>query len=479
MNPKELPLHHWTRRIWLAGLAALLQPAWLPAQVNISGFVRDSLAGTPFKGASVQLVPSATPWATGRTIKTDSIGRYAFAAVPPGRYLIGFQHPRLDTLGMDAVSRTLDVSAAVPILRADLALPSGQTFVTTLCGARTDSTGAVIGRVLNADEDVALSGGTVVVRWAELRVDNGGIRPVPKQVVVAFGSDGRYVACGVPTDAPFQLQARTGAVPAGDSASRPSTSGEIEVSFPPKVPLVHRNLLIATAPPGVAATAAATTPSGNSRLSGRVIAADGTPVPNARVAVKGTTLVATADSSGAFRIGGIAAGTRALEVTALGYTPMRTSADFRPNRETTITIPFGAKVATLGSVKVTGAAADRSGFQKRRTAGIGYFLDANTIEQRGAMNVAMALQTAPSLRVNGADTQNPGRPRISGRNQCTPTVYMDGLLLRGGLADVDDVLTVRRVGGIEVYANPSEAPPQYASRSDCATILVWTRAYVP
>jgi len=296
-------------------------------------------------------------------------------------------------------------------------------------------------------------------------------------VVVAFGSDGRYVACGVPTDAPLLVQARTAAASSTDTTSRRATSGEIEVTFPPKVPLLHRNLLIATTAP--VAAASATAPSGNSRLSGRIIAADGSPVPNARIAVQGTDLAATADTNGAFRVAGVSAGTRAIEVTALGYIPVRSSADFRPNRETTITIPIGAKVATLGSVKVTSTAVDRSGFMKRRAQGVGYFLDANTIEQRGAMNVAMALQTAPSLRVNGADTQNPGRPRISGRGYCAPTVYMDGLLMRDGLTDVDDLLTVRRVGGIEVYANPSEAPPQYVGKSDCATILVWTRAYVP
>lgn len=465
----------WRRTVRMACLTAGLAPLVLTAQTNVSGIVRDSLRAAPFKGATVQLVSSATPWATGRTMRTDSIGRFAFPAVPAGRYLLGFQHPRLDSLGMDAISRTIDVTASVPILRADLALPSGRTFVTTLCGARTDSTGAMIGRVFNADEDVALTGGSVVVRWAELRVDVGGVRRVPQQVVVSFGSDGRYVACGVPTDAPLLVQARTGAATAPDTAGRRETSGEIEVRFTPKIPLLHRDLLIATTVPVATATAAV----GSARLSGRIIASDGTPVPAARVSVQGTEIVVTADSNGAFRAAGVPAGTRALEVTAIGYAPVRTAADFRPNRETAITIPIGVKVATLGAVKVTGAGVDRSGFMKRRAEGVGYFLDANTMEQRGAQNVAMALQAAPSLRVNGADAANPGRPRISGRGYCAPTVYMDGLLMRDGLTGVDDLLTIRRVGGIEVYANPSEAPPQFVSRSSCATILVWTRAYVP
>ncbi len=452
------------------------QPALLAAQTNISGIVRDSLAGRPFMGATVQLVPSATPWATGRTMKTDSIGRYAFAGVLPGRYVLGFQHPRLDSLGMDAVSRTVEVSKAVPILRADLALPSGRTFVTTLCGARTDTTtGALIGRVFNADDGASLIGGNVVVRWAELRIDNGGVRSVPQQVVVSFGGDGRYVACGVPTDAPLQVQARTGSATATDPAAKLVTSGEIEVTFTPQIPLLHRDLLIAT--PVADSTLAA---ANAARLSGRVIAADGTPVSGARIAVHGTTIAVTADSNGAFRASGIPPGTRALDVTAIGYAPARASADFRPNREAAITVRIGGKVATLGAVKVTGTSgADRGGFLARRARGVGYFLDANTMEQRGAQSVSQALQTAPSLRGNGFDTANPTRPRISGRGNCTPTVYLDGLPMRDGLGGVDDLVTIRRVGGVEVYANPAEAPPQYASRSSCATVLVWTRSYVP
>ena len=125
-----------------AGCTVLvLLPMRLMAQTNISGFVRDSLAGKPLVGAVIQLVPSATPWAVGRSVKSDSIGRFAIDSVAPGQYLFGFQHARLDSLGLDAVSKTLQVDKAIRFLRADLALPSGRTFVTMLCGPRSDSSG--------------------------------------------------------------------------------------------------------------------------------------------------------------------------------------------------------------------------------------------------------------------------------------------------------------------------------------------------
>ncbi len=463
---------------WMACMVAIMLPGVLQSQTSITGFVRDSLTNAPLGGASIQLVPSATPWAAGRMVKSDSIGRFRIDTVAPGQYLIGFQHPRLDSLGLDAVNRTIDVDKVIRYQRVDLALPSGRTFVTTLCGARADSTGVVIGRVFSADDAVSLSGGSVVVRFAQMRIDNGGVRRVQAQVLAPFGSDGRYVACGIPTDAPVLAQARTGV---GESLGRLGISGEVELTFTPKVPLIHHDLLIApraadsVGAPRPAVTLART---GSARLTGRVISADGKPVSGARVSIQDTDIFTTSDSSGAFRAAGLPIGSRAVDVIAIGYAPARASADLRANRDASMTVNIGARITTLGSVKVV-ATPDRSGFIKRRATGNGYFLDATMIDQRGAQNVAMALTMAPGLRGNGFDTANPTRPRISGRSNCTPSAYLDGMQIRDGLGGVDDLLTIRRVGGIEVYSNPAEAPAQFRGDGNCAVIVVWTKAYVP
>lgn len=474
----------WARG--LTGALPALLPAVLAAQTNISGFVRDSLSGRPLAGAIIQLIPSATPWAAGRLVRSDSIGRYSIDTVAPGQYLIGFQHPRLDSLGLDAVNRTLEIVSGIKYQRADLALPSGRSFVTMLCGARGDSTGAVIGRVTNANDDTPVTNGNVVVRFAQMRVDNGGVRRVPAQVISPVGADGKYVVCGVPTDAPILAQARSGT---GAETGKLGMSGEVELSFAPRVPLLHRDLLIpmrdtvatAVATGGAApassprATVART---GTARLSGRVTSSDGKPASGVRVSVQDTDISATTDSSGAFRLSGLPSGTRTVEVTAIGYTPARAAADLRPVRETVIALAVGAKVTTLGAVNVT-ATPDRAGFSKRRATGNGYFLDAKTIEQRGSLNVANALITAPSLRGNGFSTSDPTRPRISGRNNCTPSAYLDGQQIPDGLTGIDDMLTVRRVGGIEVYSNATEAPAQFRGSGNCAVVVVWTRSYVP
>jgi hypothetical protein len=370
------------------------------------------------------------------------------------------------------------VDKAVRVMRADLALPSGRTMVTTLCGARADSTGAVIGRVFSADDAVSLTGGSVVVRFSQMRIDNGGVRRASMQVLAPFTTDGRYVACGIPTDAPILVQARTGA---GESLGRLGISGEVELTFAPKVPLVHHDLLIAPRAAdsaGAPRAAVVLAKTGTARLSGRVISADGKPVSGARVTIQDTDISTTTDSAGAFRAAGLPIGSRAVEVIAIGYAPVRASADLRANRDASVTVNIGVKMATLGAVKVV-AKPDRSGFAARRAIGNGYFLDTNQIDQRGALNVGSLLATAPSLRGNGYDTANPTRPIISGRNNCRPNAYLDGMQIRDGIGGVDDLLTIRRVGAIEVYSSPSEAPAQFRGDGSCAVIVVWTKAYVP
>ena len=203
---------------WTGCVLGITLPALLSAQSSISGFVRDSLAGTPLGGATIQLVLSATPWIAGRMAKSDSIGRYRIDSVPAGQYLIGFTHPRLDSLGLDAVNKTIEVDKAIRYQRVDLALPSGRSFVASLCGARTDSTGAIIGRVFSADDGTPITAGSVVVKFAKMRIDAGGVRRVQQQVLAPFGEDGRYVACGIPTDAPvLHKRARAPARHSADS----------------------------------------------------------------------------------------------------------------------------------------------------------------------------------------------------------------------------------------------------------------------
>ncbi|MEO7822498.1 MAG: carboxypeptidase-like regulatory domain-containing protein, partial [Gemmatimonadaceae bacterium] len=68
---------------------------------TISGVVHDSIARQPLGGATIQLVTDSLPRFI-RAAVSDSLGRFALGDVPPGRYKLGFLHPLLDSLGVDA-----------------------------------------------------------------------------------------------------------------------------------------------------------------------------------------------------------------------------------------------------------------------------------------------------------------------------------------------------------------------------------------
>src|SRR5687768_3451105 len=135
---------------------------------SITGIVFDSVAGRPLVGATVQ-VTGAAGAVMGRTASavTDTAGRYTVANVAPGRYVAGFFHDALDTLGLVGEPRAVDVSETPAIL--DLATPSPRTISGTICGtnAVADSLGMLIGHIYRSGTSSPISGATVTVEWGE------------------------------------------------------------------------------------------------------------------------------------------------------------------------------------------------------------------------------------------------------------------------------------------------------------------------
>jgi hypothetical protein len=475
----------------------------------VAGAVRDSLAGGALAGATVQLVPQAAPSSPGLVVTTDSAGRYRLAGVAPGRYLLGVVHARLDSLGFELPPRVLDVPSldVAPLdvpsrgtppgraaeVRADLAVPSARTLAAALCGGPSrDSTGALIGRVLDAATGGPLVGAVVTVRWGEVRVDARGVRRVIQGVREAAGEGGRFAACGVPADVPVSVQARVEpAAGAGAGATRGAASGAIEVSLDAATPLRYRDLLVDPlagaepgAPPptpesGEPLSSSGSVPArrrGRARLAGRVLRPDGQPLEGARVMVRGTGFgdsLAVTTADGRYHLDGLPAGTHPVEVVALGYTPARGAADLRPGAVATFDVTVGKRVNTLQSVSVYAAAPRATTeFARRRRLGIGHFLTGDDVARRHPSFLGDALVSVPGLRMAG--TTPTGRPILRGRFNCAPAFYLDGFRVEGGSAEVDSWVRVSDVAGVEMYGNSLEAPVQYRNFG-CATVLVWTK----
>ena len=465
----------------LALAAAIGAVAPLMAQTVVTGQVTDSLAGRPFAGASVQLVPAAAPWSVGHATISDSAGRFRLDSVAAGTYTFGFTHPRLDSLGVDAITRTVTVGANVTSLDVSLALPGATTLARAFCGVRNDTTGVVFGRVRDAGTNVGSAGARVTARWGELVLGQRDIRPVTSQVSARSAEDGRYVLCGVPVDVAVSLQvsdANSAAVT--QEPARRSASGAIEVSFPDGTPVLHRDLLLATARESASVTATA-------RLTGTVVSPDGVPVPGARARIgDGATVSnqAVTDSLGGFTLAGVPAGTQTLQVIAIGFSPTRVAVDLQPGVSAVVTVRMRERVTTLEPVKVYGVLSRdaREYAARAQRGGAGFFMTGDDVRKRGQQLVSAALLRAPGLRL--LDTQF-GRPVIGGAFRCTPRFFLDGWEIAND--EIDRFISPETLGGIEVYRQAAEVPPTLMrglllspeGREPCSFVFLWSRAVVP
>jgi Carboxypeptidase regulatory-like domain len=295
----------------------------------------------------------------------------------------------------------------------------------------------------------------------------------------------------VPSETPVQLRA------APRTAATTLASGAIEVRLSATTPLLHRDLFVAarvvantTSALSMADSGAAATtevkdtstgrPRGRARLVGVVRGAGNAPLANARVRVPDADVEVATASDGSFRLSGLPAGTVAVEVIAIGYAPLRTSADLRAGTDRSVQVALTKPVATLDAVRVFSAVQkDRAGFAARRKKGLGYFINADEARMNGALNVATALLMAPSMRSTG----------LRGRGGCRPMIYLDGVPFAGDIPQIDDEAPFASIGGIEVYSNPADLPAQFgspgnrtnqqANEGGCAVVIVWTKGFVP
>src|SRR5690349_7243393 len=92
--------------------SAAQTPSTHPASAGaVSGVVRDSISREPLAGAVVQLVSADGVAREGKTVMSDSAGRFTIADVAEGRYALGFFHPMLDSLGLEPSLREVSVPA--------------------------------------------------------------------------------------------------------------------------------------------------------------------------------------------------------------------------------------------------------------------------------------------------------------------------------------------------------------------------------
>ena len=460
------------------------------AIATVSGTVFDSLARAPLRDASVQLVPANNPAGFARTATSDSLGRFTLTEIPDGVYTLGFFHPMLDSLGLQAPLREVFVGGQRPVT-ADLAIPSAARLRLAICGKPTsaDSGAVVAGVVRHAADGEPAESVTVRGEWLELAFTKGGVIRRMPGIVTKTGKSGWFAICNVPSLGTVLLSANRG----GDSTDL------IEVHIPAEG--VARRELYLGKTQSLTGRDTRVTEAGNRmhvgdvRLSGTVVAAaDGRPLADALVSITEGPQT-RANGRGEWTFTNAPAGTRMIEVRALGYYPVRSPVHVVPGAEP-LRIALPTLKAVLDTVRVRAARynRDRSGFSERAHTGPGRYLTPADIARRPATFTSDLFRMIPGLRIGFAtDTLfsdmvlqiDPNELRavdkrvlmrgIAG-DWCAPAIYLDGIHMPSLDADaIDAWIRPEKVAGVEIYSEAT-VPSQFErARSGCGTVVIWKK----
>jgi hypothetical protein len=448
-----------------------------PKFAYLQGTALDSIHGEPLASALIQAE------GTSRIAISDSLGRFLLDSIPPGVHRILVDHALLDTLGITLVTDTMRFAAG-EITHTTLAVPSAEHLTSLFCKSRMAlGPGALVGRVREPDTDVPAVGARVSLVWYDADIPGlpSGLKikkaPRVREAIVA--ADGTYRLCGLPATFEGKLQAQRKDGGATAEVSISQTEGLLALRSVSVAPLPK---LATTADTGAVTTY--TAPKGSARITGRVLAAGGVPVANARVSLMGGSQATQTKANGEFFLDSLPAGTQSLVVRSFGYKPTEVPVELSSRAPQRVAVQLGVYVPELTAVEVVSKREDglqKVGFTgRKRNSASGNFMDSEQIEKRHASLFTDLMRTVPGIRVNLVNNRAMLVSSRSTSNDGCVNVYVDGgpwQQLDAG--DLDSFIRPDEVAAIETY-QANQVPVQFggSSSASCTTIVVWTKTRV-
>ena len=216
----------------------------------------------------------------------------------------------------------------------------------------------------------------------------------------------------------------------------------------------------------------------SSHIVGRIVARQThEPLASAQVAVVGTERTTTADSSGQFTLAGLGPGTVRIEIRAVGYAPGFWRIPLSSRQVVTRVFELDPLPYQLPEVVVKGrqplALRRYADFERRRRAGMGYFLTQERIERANPSALIDVLVTVRGVEQVCLSNDCVAK-MVRSPPGCYPQYYLDG---QESSAYFARHVPPRDVRGVEIYRGSSETPGEFlGSNSGCGVIAIWTRS---
>ena len=436
---------------------------------RLEGRVIDSVHARPSDGTSVFAIRAAPPDHSDGA-KPDERGRYRIDSLPAGRYVVELTSPFLDSLELALRPREVTIEAG-RTAHLDFAIPSGKTLRAAACPGLIlpAGTGAVVGRVVDAESGAPIPDAHVTVAWRELSFDRTTIQATSaeRRGEVRTDSLGRYRMCGVPTGQWLALQLqhldRAGSeVPLVVSDSVGFVVRHLSLSVTGSRPLVAENASPSdtTTPPPLTGTAS---------LTGVVRGPGGIAVAEARLRVLGTNGVAVSDTAGRYTLTDLPSGTQILEVKRIGYLLLQLPVELRGGRTSSQDLQL-RRIVTLDSMKVLARRTLYRDFERnRKTNAFGRFLSEEDIERRHATEAGDLVRGVPGFYVSGYGYDARVKSlRGAALGGCSANIVIEGMEYQ----DIN-LLSPSSIGAMEFYREGEPGPVEY--HNPCGLIVIWLR----
>lgn len=467
--------------------AAAVQGAVQIAQpVKVHGVVFDSLTHAPLAGARVAFVRADSLGTSEIASTTSSTGAFE-TSLPDGRWVAAIEHPRFDSLGLNVPARLVEIRRATTAT-IRLATPSSNTMTRLLCGQPERAGDVALVGMVRTVSNTPLDSAAVLLQWLDVTWTRDSVGHSTTTRIARTQRGGWYTLCGVPGGATALVwaeyaDASTGTVvitatgvpirldlTLDTTAARRASAGENRTgSSTAEDTTGHR-------PPALA---------GSARYRAVVRDLTGRPIPRARARVIGHRYYLSNDS-GVVALDSLPLGSQTLEVLALGYAPVRRTLDVVSSDAPLDSIVLAGAESLLDTIRVS-AGRDPTGFGWRRSLKVGQFITVADIERENPRSTTSLIRTRDAMRYTSDQNGRPFVAMTAGpRRICRPFVLLDGFPVPAGPPSVTGVpsldwsLHPDEIGGVEIYVNPSQVPPQFATfkeRTDpnCGVVVFWTR----